>query len=48
VELNRCLGQVHDRATLRRLPVDEGFLEHGASQSYRVVGSGGGASHTER
>jgi len=47
VEVNRCLGQVHDHATLRRLLVDEGLLERGASQSYRVVRAGEGASHTE-
>lgn len=34
-EVNAALGHVYDHATLRRLLVDEGLLERGASQSYR-------------
>lgn len=48
VEVNRCLGHVHDHATLRRLLVDEGFLERGASQSYRVLSSGDGPRNHQR
>lgn len=36
-DVNRRLGHVYDHATLRRLLVDEGLLERGASQSYRRV-----------